>query len=59
MTFLSNVTFAATKILSSLKAEIHVALRASLNLEHAMLPAKYLSLQREHLELPESVNSWN
>ena len=58
LTFLSTVAFRATKIPTTLKADVPVAFRATKNLEDTMLPVNYRSWQRSFLELPKSCHQW-
>ena len=46
LTFLSIVAFRSTKIPTTLRPDVPVAIRATKNLEDTMLPVKYRSRQR-------------
>ena len=58
LTFVSAVAFRATKILTTLRADVPVAIRATKNLEGAMLPANYRNWQCSFSELPKSCQQW-
>ena len=52
LTFLSTVAYRATKIPTTLRVDVPVAIRATKNLEGTMLPVNYRSWQRSFSELP-------
>ena len=58
MTFLLTVAFRATKIPTTLTADVPVAVKATKNLEHHMPPVNYRSWQGSFLELPKSYQQW-
>ena len=67
LTFLSTITFGATKILSflltvairtTLRVDVPVSIRATKNLEDTMLPINYRSWKRSFSELPKSCQHW-
>ena len=58
MTFLLTVAFRATKISTTLKADVPVGFRATKNLEDTMLPINYRSWQCSFSELPKSCQQW-
>ena len=56
--FLSTVAYRATKIPTTLRVNLPVAIRATKNLNKSMLPVNYRSLQRSFEELPKSYKQW-
>ena len=58
VTFLSTVAFRATKIPTTLRADVPVAARATKNLEDTVLPVNYRSRQRSFSELTNSCQQW-
>ena len=58
LTFLSTVAFWATKIPTTLRADVPVAIRATKNLEDTILPVYYRSWQRSFSKLPKPCQQW-
>ena len=58
LTFLSTVTFRATKIPTTLRVDVPVAIRVTKNLEDTMLPVSYRSWQRSLTKLSKSCQQW-
>ena len=58
LTFLSTVAFRATKILTTLRADVPVAFRTTKNLKDTVLPVNYRSWQHSLLELSNSCQHW-
>ena len=58
MTFLSTVAFRATKLPTTLRADVPVAFGATKNLEDIMLPVNYRSWQRSFSALRNSCQQW-
>ena len=57
-TFLLTVAFRATKISTTLRADVPVAIRATRSLKDTMLPVNYRSWQRIFSKLPKTFQQW-
>ena len=58
LTFMSTVAFRATKIATTLRADIPVAFRATESLVYTMLPVNYRNWQLSFSEIPKSCQQW-